>query len=204
MICSPFNRHAILKAASMADDRTSIVPAPPTEIPPANNTAIIQRARAINNSIDTLRRDAEKIQHVSRHELEEVAEKYSRSPSTFLAAVLGGAIGSAGGIALGTLGGGLLIVTGPIGLAMGAAIAVLTFRGRNYWRIEKATQKAKGAVDFVRAQIDALPSDAPQEVRERLYAQYTRLMDEYSRVAKASIDDDRSGRGLESGPSSNP
>ncbi len=128
-------------------------------------------------------REAQEIQQVSRHSVEEVAEQYSQSSSTFLAAALGGALGSAGGLALGNLPGGFL------GLIIGAAAGVLSFRGRNSWRLEKATQKAKGALDFVREQLNSLPSDAPQEVRDQLYKKYTELMNEYARVARRSIDD---------------
>lgn len=171
----------------MPDDPGTLVAAPTITV--ASPEAKKKRAGAIAKSIEGVRRDAQKIQQVSRQELEEVAEKYSRSPSTFLAAVLGGAVGIAGGVALGTVGGTLLIVTGPIGLALGAAAGVLAFRGRNYWRLERATQKATGALDFIRAEINGLPSDAPREVREGLYETYMELMNEYGRVAHGSIDD---------------
>lgn len=122
---------------------------------------------------------------VSRYALEEIAERYSRSASSFLAAVLGGALGSTVGLALNNVTGCLL------GLTIGAAAGVLAFRGRNSWRLEKATQKTKEALDLLRAEIGGLPPDAPSEVRDQLYRKYAELMNEYVRVAQGSIDDVR-------------
>lgn len=148
-----------------------------------------KKIAAVTKSIESVKSDAQRVAQVSRKELEDVAERYSRAPSTFLAAVVGGVVGTAGGITLSTVAGGLLIVTGPLGLALGAALGVLGFRGRNYWRLERATQKTKGATDLLKAEIAALPRDAPPEVRKELYDQYKSLVTIYSRIARDSIDD---------------
>jgi hypothetical protein len=145
----------------MADTR-DLVPAAQRAVGRLDRTTK-KKAAAIAQSIDEVKRDAQRIKQVSRQELEEVAEKYARAPSTFLAGVVGGALGAAGG--------------------------VLTFRGRNYWRLERTTQKTKGAIDFIRAELNGLPADAPPEVRKELYEQYRSLLAEYSRIARDSIDD---------------
>jgi len=147
-----------------------------------------ERIKTINRSIESVKDDARRIAKVSRQELEEVADRYSRASSTFLAAIVGGTIGSAGGITLGTAGAGALIVTGPLGLALGAGLAVLAFRGRSYWRLEKATQKSRAAAEFIRGQIDSLPPDAPAKIRDGLYDKLGLILEEYARIAHGSLD----------------
>lgn len=158
--------------------------------PPAGGVltpATRKRVATVSKNITEIKDDAKRLATVSRQELEEVAEKYSRAPSSFLAAIAGGVLGSGGGIALGTLGTTAVIVTGPLGLALGAAIAVLAFRGRSYWRLENATHKARGAMELIRAQIDSLPSDAPDNVKVELYEIYRSLAKDYALVAHGAI-----------------
>jgi len=148
-----------------------------------------RKAEALSRAIDDTKLEAKRVQQVTAHDIDAVAEKYARAPSAFLAGVVGGVLGSAGGVAVATVGGGALILSGPLGLAVGVALGVLAFRGRNYWRIEKASQKARGAVDLIRAELNALPPDAPSHVREQLYGHYLSVMDEYARIATRSLDD---------------
>src|SRR5262245_7544974 len=84
-----------------------------------------EKARAISRAIEGVKRDAHRLKDGSRQELEEVAERYARAPSAFLAGIVGGALGAAGGVGIAALGGGVMVVTGPIGLALGAALGVL-------------------------------------------------------------------------------
>lgn len=148
-----------------------------------------QQAAAVAKSIERLKKDADRVSKgVSLRQVDEIAEKYSRAPSTFLAAVIGGVLGSAGGIGLAALG-GVVIVTGPLGLALGAAAGVLAFRGRNYWRLEKTTQKATGALNLIKSQIENLPSNAPASTQQKLYDQYDSVTARYTDIALKCLDD---------------
>jgi hypothetical protein len=125
-----------------------------------------------------------------RMEIEELATQYHRAPSPFLAAVIGGVLG--GSIAGVCLHGSALLLCGPLASAFGGALGVLVFRGRNCWRLERATQKAREALCLLKEEIALLPIDAPSLLRESVYAQYESLLEEYSRVARTTIDDDAS------------
>ncbi len=148
-----------------------------------------KKAEATARALVEVRDQVQKVAQVTREELEAVAERYAHAPSTFLAAIVGGVVGSAGGVALTTVAGTALLVTGPLGLAVGAAVAVLAFRGRKYWRLERSTQKLRGALDVLHAEIAGLPPHAPASVRNNLWQQYDRLMAKYNEIAGDSLDD---------------
>jgi len=148
-----------------------------------------KRIKTVAQSIESVKTDAQQVTQVSRKELEEIADRYARAPSAFLAGVVGGVLGTTGGIAVGTFAGALLVVTGPLGLALGAALGVLTFRGKNYLRLERETQKVGGAIDFLKGVSADLPKDAPTELlRNEVYEKIRLLVITYSRIAHDSMD----------------
>jgi hypothetical protein len=156
---------------------------------PGLDLATKKKAATITRRINAVRNDARRLTHPSLQQIDDVAYKYSRAPSTFLAAVVGGAIGSAGGITLAAIGAGALVLTGPLGLAVGAAVSVLAFRGKSYWRLELATQKTKGAIELIKSEINSLPKDAPEHIRQNLYREYEQLITTYTQVAGDTIDE---------------
>jgi Flp pilus assembly protein TadB len=148
-----------------------------------------KKAEVTVHALGEAKGQVQRIAEITREELEQVAERYTHAPSTFLAAIVGGVVGSAGGLALTTFAGTALLVTGPLGLAAGAALAVLAFRGRKHWRLERSSQKLRSAVDLVHAEIAGLTPDAPASVRNNLWQQYDRLMAKYNEIAGDSLDD---------------
>jgi hypothetical protein len=172
-------------------------------IPPSSHTNDLARIKhldpttrvrvaSISRLIDDVKDDAKRIIQVSRQELEEVANRYARAPSEFLAGVVGGAIGSAGGVAISIsiLGGGVLVLTGPLGLAVGAALGILAFRGPNQWRLERATQKTSRALSLIKAEINSLPHDSKYpDFENSLYEARAEIIRRYTNVAIKSIDD---------------
>ncbi|WP_152622130.1 hypothetical protein [Archangium violaceum] len=162
-----------------------------------------KKVDAASRSLDDAKHELRRIKQLTKQEIDDVAEKYSRSPSTFLAGVVGGGVGASVGIVAGTLASSTLFLAGPIGLAVGAALGVLTFRGRNHWRIERATHKTKLALELILSQINSLPQNAPRDIRNSLYQQYRELMNEYSKVAINSIDDNKSDIELNLKPTKN-
>ena len=172
----------------MNEARDALSSFAPTEVN-SLSAATRKRAAAVIRSIDIVKLDAQRVTQVSPQELEEVVDKHAWTPSTALAGVVGGTLGTAGGIAVAALSGGMLILTGPLGLAIGGALGVLAFRGRNYRRLERATQKASRAIGLVKTEINALPSHAPAEIRMKLHDQYSSLIIRYSEIARESFDD---------------
>jgi hypothetical protein len=148
-----------------------------------------RKAKAVIAAADNIKKDAQRVQSVSRQDIEDVAEKYSRASSTFLAAVVGGSIGAAGGLAVGTFGGAVLVVSGPLGLALGAALGVLAFRRPSYWRLERATQKTGAVLNVLRDVAERLPPDAPPELRHKIYDHMDDVVGRFAEVASRTIDD---------------
>ncbi len=105
------------------------------------NRATRKKAEALGHAIDDTEREAKALAPASRQELEAVADRYSRAPSAFLAGVVGGVVGSGGGIAVWVAGGTALALSGPLGLAVGVAVGVLWFRGASWLRLERATHR---------------------------------------------------------------
>ena len=151
-----------------------------------------KKIEAVVRSIDQAKSEGDRITQITRQEIERVSGEYNRLPSGVLAGIVGGVIGAGGGFALSTTTGALLAVTGPLGLAMGAALSIYAFRGRSYRRLERATQKLRGALDVIKSEISGLPSDAPKEVKDHLWAEYKSLISTYTQIARESLDDDLS------------
>ena len=55
-----------------------------------------KKAEVIARALDEVKDQVQKVAQVTREELEAVAERYAHAPSTFLAAIVGGVVGSAG------------------------------------------------------------------------------------------------------------
>ena len=147
------------------------------------------RARAESIIADSVgvKDSLEKIGNISQDDLEEIANTYSTKPSTFLAAIIGGVVGGAGGIAIGGTLGAITLISGPAGMALGAAVAVLGWRGRDMWRHERAGDNFDVAIKRIDAAILALPKNAPQSDREELYTHRRKLIRSYARVADEAI-----------------
>jgi hypothetical protein len=182
MVESTHDAGEVALAASTPIGPTSLVPASTLE--PATRS----RVRTISTQIDDLQHDVQRVTDVSGREIFEVAGQAARAPSAVLAGVIGGTVGAAGGLALGTAT-GLFVLTGPFGLAVGAALGVLAFRGRHMLRLERSTQKAQVALGVVQTLIYALPTDAPATTRTKAYARLDEIADEYTRIALDSMDD---------------
>jgi len=176
------------EVAEMLDNPENLILAQSTAIVPS---ATVGKRATVTKSIVGLLRKARHV--LSPENVGKVAGTYEKASSTFLAAVLGGAIGGIGGVALGSLAGGLFVLVGPLGLPIGAAIAVFAFRGRSYRHAEKATQTARLKDAHLKEIADGLPPDAPKEFRDQIYAQRMDVVDDCLRLARGSIDDHRSG-----------
>lgn len=148
-----------------------------------------RKAEITLRALDETKEDAQKVTALSPDQLRKTAEDYDKAPSSVLAGIVGGVIGSAGGFTLTTFTGAALVVSGPIGLAAGVALGVLSFRGRKYLRLERSSQKTRGALDVLRAELAALPADAPPSAKDAIYEEHARLIRKYGDIATDSLDD---------------
>ncbi len=148
-----------------------------------------KKTEAIARALKSATGQAERLSDVTRRNIEDVAGQYDRAPSSVLAGIVGGVVGSAGGLALTTVAGTALVVTGPLGLALGAALAILAFRGPRYWSLERSTRKLQLALSLIRGEIATLPDDTPASVKISLWQQYERLMEHYGGIVHDSMKD---------------
>ncbi|HEV3073065.1 MAG TPA: hypothetical protein VHB47_01500 [Thermoanaerobaculia bacterium] len=128
-----------------------------------------------------------RIQDVTRKEIEDIAKKYSAEKSSFLVAVAGGIAGAVGGVTLHGALGLILAVTGPAGAALGAALALLAWRGGAQWKLERATERAKIALDQIRSELKSLPSGTPSQVKADLWRGYQDILAPYLLLAARSV-----------------
>ena len=131
-------------------------------------------------------------------EIEAVAKTYSSQKSSILAGTVGGIAGAiVGGIVGAILGGviyrppGNLVEAGiPLGIALGAALANLWWRGVSYCRLERATERFGLALDQLKSEIRSMPENVSSGVHERIIEAYYALVDRYTEVAYRSIRDE--------------
>jgi hypothetical protein len=153
-----------------------------------------EKVQLVKRQVEALNKELDEIERFDRKEVEEIADKYTTKKSSWLVALTGGIIGGGAGVsvplisALG-VGSGLAVITGPAGMALGAALAILAWRGRKYQRLERETEKVKIALDELEKRIGNLPQDAPSYIKERLWKQYSAISDRYSDIVLESLDD---------------
>jgi len=124
-------------------------------------------------------------------DIESTAEKYETKSSEYLAGVIGGGIGLSGGFAI-SLAGVSIVFSGPIGLIMGVAGAILLWRGKGQHKIERANKKDNLAKSKILANIRNLPDDAPQETRNRLWKLYDKTTEIYETEVLSGLSDSSS------------
>lgn len=124
-------------------------------------------------------REAERIEKIDTAVLEQIAARYSKYPSQVLAGIVGGAAGAAGAIGVTSAFGTALILTGPVGMSVGAALALIAYRQGSYAKVERATAQLAMALDELEHRLSRLPENAPPEVRKRLWSTYNALIRKY-------------------------
>ncbi|WP_059002419.1 glycine zipper family protein [Leptolyngbya sp. NIES-2104] len=104
--------------------------------------------------------------------VDSATDQLSKRSSSYLVALIGGAIGSLIGIAVSSL----AVVSGPVGALVGAALAVLAWRGPEYVQRERKIERTKVALDQIKmcldgkvAQLKDLPDSAPDELKKQLW-----------------------------------
>ena len=126
---------------------------------------------------------------VTRKDIEEIAEVYSGKKSSFLVGVAGAVVGGVGGGF--ALHGALIAVGGPVGAALGAALLLLASRGPNQWRLERANDRMRIALDAVQARIAMLSQDktTPRHLIDEWWGTYAVVQNKYKGVVERLIDE---------------
>jgi hypothetical protein len=132
--------------------------------------------------------EAKSLDRFDRKELEEIAGSYDNATSGKLAGIVGGIIGAAGGFALTTFVGTTIVITGPAGLVLGAALGVLAMRGRTQLKVERETQKLRIALNEIEARVRQLPPDTPRSVRDALWEEYELQVRRYGQLTRTTND----------------
>ena len=135
-----------------------------------------------------LNQELEKTTKGEISEIERTAEKYSNKSSEYLCAVLGGGIGFSGGFGL-SLAGVSLVFSGPIGMILGAALAVLMWRGKGQNKIERANKKVEVIKSKIISELKNLPSDAPEYIKKQLWDIYKNSGIEYEKIVIEGLSD---------------
>jgi hypothetical protein len=123
-------------------------------------------------------------------EIEAVAKTYSSQKSSILAGTVGGIAGAILGGVIYRPPGNLVEAGIPLGIALGAALANLWWRGVSYCRLERATERFGLALDQLKSEIRSMPENVSSGVHERIIEAYYALVDRYTEVAYRSIRDE--------------
>lgn len=152
---------------------------------PTTRDVVKQEIRRLQNTSKM----AGKLTEVAHRDIEETAKKYSKEHSSVLFGILGGAAGATGGVLLsGTLG-TVAVISGPIGMVAGAALAVLSWRGFSYLQLERAEERLAKSLSILKREIADLPEDTPPYIREKRWREYDRQLSYFSKVADKSLMD---------------
>lgn len=118
-------------------------------------------------------------------ELNRAASKASAQSSSTLVGVVGGLVGMAAAYGLTFVAPVSLVVVGPICTSLGIVVAILLNRGRSRLDFEMNLEENRIAAEEIMGRIRALPRNAPQDVRDELWATYKTLNSMLAIVTRA-------------------
>ena len=143
--------------------------------------------------VDEAKIEIEKYKDFDIKKVEELADRLIDKKSEYLAGVAGGIVGFSSGVAVAkTIAGVAIIISGPLGAALGVALGFLIFRGRGQHKLERATRKFELSKMIIENAMTNLPKDAPQEIKDEYSKAYIDLIRKYSSIIGFSFTDDGS------------
>lgn len=163
------------------------------EVPGSSTEISLTRAeRAVGEGLvaeqAVLDKRLQKLTSFTRQDLEQVAVRYSQHNGEALTAIVAGGIGGAGGLALGVFGGASIVLTGPVGMVVAAALGVLAFRGRAGLRHERASKNLKAALVNIDDAIASLPESVRDSELPTYLAWRKKVLAAYVAVAMEAMD----------------
>jgi hypothetical protein len=112
-------------------------------------------------------------------QVEEWAVRFSQHSSQTLAGIIGGVVGGTAGFGITTAVGATLWIAGPAGAFLGVALAVYTWRGREWHAAERNIAIFRMQTDTILAELNRLPRDTLESIRGRLWDRYERVLDAF-------------------------
>lgn len=125
---------------------------------------------------------AKKVDSVTSRQLEETAKRYSGLRPVALFGIVGGAIGSVGGLALGSWLGASVILTGPVGLAAGAALFAFIYKQKYNHQQEVTTENFEVAYEALKVKYD--DQDISPKLKQSIEEQMIELVKDYGNRIK--------------------
>ena len=127
----------------------------------------------------------QKLETQTRQNLDDAITPLARPRSSVLAGTVGGFAGGALGVSMAS--GGTMAVAGPVGAAIGIAVAVLVWRGPAHWRVERATDRTEEALALYYQELTRPGTDMPQPLRDNHWERYDRLLASYAALAERAV-----------------
>lgn len=174
---------------ALEDGRSALTRAFATLDGARNEDPVLRETRA---RIDCAIREAaeanarlQKLETQTRQSLDEVGTAPARPRSSVLAGIVGGFAGGAAGVSMASS--GTTVVAGPVGAAIGVAVAVLLWRGPAHWRVERANDRAEEALALYHQELNRPATDVPAALRENQWERYDRLLASYAALAERAV-----------------
>lgn len=174
---------------ALEDGRSALTRAFATLDGARNEEPVLRETRA---RIDCAIREAaeaharlQKFETQTRQRLDDAIAAPARPHSAALAGIIGGFAGAATGMSM--AGSGTMVVAGPVGAAIGIAVAVLLWRGPAHWRVERATARTEEALALYYQELNRPPADVPATLRENHWERYDRLLASYAALAERAV-----------------
>jgi hypothetical protein len=127
----------------------------------------------------------QKLETQTRQTVDDAITPPARPRSAVLAGIVGGFAGAAAGVSLAS--GEMMVVAGPVGAAIGVAVAVLAWRGPAHWRVERATDRTEEALALYYQELNRPATDAPAALRDNHWERYDRLLSSYAALAERAV-----------------
>lgn len=128
----------------------------------------------INEAYERLRNVHDDTGDFLKHVVEQ-ANLVGNQTSQTLFGAAGGIVGTIGGWAFSTGFGISLGLAAPSLASLGIVAGVLTYRGHRHFQIEKAIRANKLIKGSIVEEYNALPPDAPDEVRQKIWDRYNEV-----------------------------
>jgi hypothetical protein len=138
----------------------------PNAIERVPESTLRRETEELDTEINNIQRQVDALSDVHQ-EIEETAKRFAGLPSQVLVGIAGGVAGAVGGIALPAVVTGVaVVVSGPLGMTLGIATAILAWRSRNSimnqeinsGKLDYKLQEFRKSLQRVREEIEVLES----------------------------------------------